>query len=793
MKTAHTIPLVSALLCFRFRCPCPSPHPLSFTVAHSIACLLLVSDRALNPPPCALRIPLQTRFRTQISNKHSLVQGPRHEPPVRQGPRRCQRQGLCHLTFKTGVSNFMWFWTVRSITASWSITDRAATTPTIFIDLTKCRNRVAWTSMSGLVAESSPSSSPPSTASTSRLYSAMSSYSGCYGYDYISHSGSFYVHPRKSFDCSHGSVLSRGPKPIDHHSCNTTLISSHISLCELSESSSARGIAARCRYTFQAFTHRLRESTLILNTGGQTGKSFSTGDRPGSTQQTYFHGMESSKPSCANSTPSHQQGPVEFAHNISPSPLTSGVIFHFGSHGTTTRGATGEENNHSGRPSVGERTHRSHTTSSLGSSDSAALDRTGSNNDSGSAQAVSHILESQLEPASSILGDRPNNSPPPLRAYHGPIPAVASNGDDASHILQMLTLLSRRHIYRDISVMARRTQCIRNGSEALNRPELQSMKNATRRLHRDIFPTELTLLDNLLTNVLKNKALVPSATRSEPIYRLRVDNFEVLLASLRQQRQIAEVAFVIIGRIIPKLPTFGPTGSVNQWHSSNDLEILSICFRLEVENLLWELDNIFDFQYGMPRSIIARLLSGNLSEAGQQFLKMKAFPLTASEWLQRLKRTNRSLVQQPLSVQTTVRSVQLSSLLQVNLATPSIHRDPFPPYPYRSPAASAVQTVHDHHWSVQSASTMTPGSSAIPVYCTPSAQHVTLQSSQATDPGRFDDVRIYRKPRPAWFVSPPFRPQASEPPRIVGSISTYILASHLIVPTVQFCPEAPNR
>ncbi|KAJ7137479.1 hypothetical protein C8R43DRAFT_1203193 [Mycena crocata] len=151
--------------------------------------------------------------------------------------------------------------------------------------------------------------------------------------------------------------------------------------------------------------------------------------------------------------------------------------------------------------------------------------------------------------------------------------------------------------------------CIRNGIAALIRPELQTMKNATRRVQRDVFPTELNLLDNVLTKVQNTEASVISLTQSEPVYRLQAEDFDLLLAFLHQHAQSAQIAFTFIGRIIAKLPTFGPTGkSISEWHRANHFEILSVCFRLEVENFIWELDTAFDFQHG---SELLRSLSRN--------------------------------------------------------------------------------------------------------------------------------------------------------------------------------------
>ncbi|KAJ7150086.1 hypothetical protein C8R43DRAFT_1191946 [Mycena crocata] len=271
--------------------------------------------------------------------------------------------------------------------------------------------------------------------------------------------------------------------------------------------------------------------------------------------------------------------------NILPSSLPSGAEFRFGSH--TDSPDMWDERNSRDTPTP-------HSFS--------ALPRPSHENDS--QPAMSHGSQSELQvDANANLGTSPFEDYifPTLREYHGPIVAVI-NQHDTRQILQLPTLLSRRNIHRNISVMARRTHCIRNGGEAFSRPDFENMKVATRRLQRDIFPRELNLLDELLVNVVKNLALDTSEERSglmKPVYRLWLEDYRLLLAYLYRQRQVANDGFLILGS----------SGSVSEWHNENDFEII-------VENFLWQLDQAFDYEgQQAPRSIADTLTEESLAIA----------------------------------------------------------------------------------------------------------------------------------------------------------------------------------
>jgi hypothetical protein len=140
----------------------------------------------------------------------------------------------------------------------------------------------------------------------------------------------------------------------------------------------------------------------------------------------------------------------------------------------------------------------------------------------------------------------------------------------------------------------------------MEKPQLFAMRTATQRLQRDIFPTELDLLNGLFLKVKKNEAMDTSEEKSglvKPVYRLRVDDYQLLLTHLYCQRQVTLDALTIIGRTAPSLPGYGLLGDVSEWYNENNFEILCVCFRLEVENFLWELDQAFDYPQGHSRAL----------------------------------------------------------------------------------------------------------------------------------------------------------------------------------------------
>lgn len=64
------------------------------------------------------------------------------------------------------------------------------------------------------------------------------------------------------------------------------------------------------------------------------------------------------------------------------------------------------------------------------------------------------------------------------------------------------------------------------------------------------------------------------------------DNLLNLNVALRKIRDEAAENFHMNGVRLPWLPTWGFTGSIDQWYNWNDNECMATCFRVEVERFL---------------------------------------------------------------------------------------------------------------------------------------------------------------------------------------------------------------
>lgn len=64
------------------------------------------------------------------------------------------------------------------------------------------------------------------------------------------------------------------------------------------------------------------------------------------------------------------------------------------------------------------------------------------------------------------------------------------------------------------------------------------------------------------------------------------DNLLNLNVALRKIRDETAENFHMNGVRLPWLPTWGFTGSIDQWYNWNDNECMATCFRVEVERFL---------------------------------------------------------------------------------------------------------------------------------------------------------------------------------------------------------------
>ncbi|KAJ7113266.1 hypothetical protein C8R43DRAFT_1157229, partial [Mycena crocata] len=488
------------------------------------------------------------------------------------------------------------------------------------------------------------------------------------------------------------------------------------------------------------------------------------------------------------------RGPTESGSHTSPSSPTSGLPIHSGLRtassdvrriATVSEGIAG--------PSVSLHDFRTDSSTSRVSHDST-VPKQSHNHASTGLDGSNH--------GSSMLPARTKYIFPDLRDYRGPILAVI-NHHDAQQLLQLPTLLSRRRIYRNHSVMARRNQCIRKGGEAFCRLGLGNMKVATRRLQRDIFAMELNLLNDVLIHVQKNETLDTSEQRSgsiKAVYRLRVDNYQLLLTSLYHQREAANDALSILGRTPPKLPTLGSSGNVAEWHNENDFEIIGVCFRLEVENFLWELDQALNCR-GHPHR--QSVVNTKLLQITQGLAPEIALRVGGSDSEIQKGQHFPQRVQQFVSAQT-IRLVQHPPVVPALLHFSTIH---LAERPAAQPTTSlcmnrkvltgipavrgtdataisssgAMDVYRRYSSSLNNPFRFTTGNHSL----NEAPPSIATYALEATTPGRFDDVRVYRKPRPAWldeiqWISCEYDPNSETEVRDRDhSCNTTLISSHI--------------
>jgi hypothetical protein len=83
------------------------------------------------------------------------------------------------------------------------------------------------------------------------------------------------------------------------------------------------------------------------------------------------------------------------------------------------------------------------------------------------------------------------------------------------------------------------------------------------------------------------------------------ENYEGLLQALAICKRSAMNGFRINGKRAPNLPSWGGSGyGPNEFYTVNDFEILSVCFRLEVEQFLFQLRQFYDFERRRPSSFV---------------------------------------------------------------------------------------------------------------------------------------------------------------------------------------------
>lgn len=141
-------------------------------------------------------------------------------------------------------------------------------------------------------------------------------------------------------------------------------------------------------------------------------------------------------------------------------------------------------------------------------------------------------------------------------------------------------------IRRDRSLDARRSAALDAGAAAFNRISLLNLKVLSKRLTRDVFAEETRLLERMLSEV---RCAVTSD--NSDIFAVDSTPFSRLVKRLNVLRQRARDSFLIAGSAIPSLPTWGRDGDITEFHGEDDFKILGVCFRAEVEDFLWRIQD----------------------------------------------------------------------------------------------------------------------------------------------------------------------------------------------------------
>ena len=154
----------------------------------------------------------------------------------------------------------------------------------------------------------------------------------------------------------------------------------------------------------------------------------------------------------------------------------------------------------------------------------------------------------------------------------------------------------------------RREECIEQGMVGLNRPNLKDMEPASRRMQEFIFRVEFQALESLFTSVFQGEmnfydaSGISFSTRS--VYRFDSAKFQVLMAQLYFRRGLASEGFRVKGKPLPAFPVIGTDGDIEQWYSENDSQIVGVCFWVELEHFLVQLDKEYDFSRVLPRGFL---------------------------------------------------------------------------------------------------------------------------------------------------------------------------------------------
>ncbi|KAJ7150131.1 hypothetical protein C8R43DRAFT_1128178 [Mycena crocata] len=186
----------------------------------------------------------------------------------------------------------------------------------------------------------------------------------------------------------------------------------------------------------------------------------------------------------------------------------------------------------------------------------------------------------------------------PLEPYDGPLEDddINASMEVSATTIMVPTLKPLFKIGTNAAILARRSEALIKGATAIGKGVLLSAQKASRRLFSTVFPGELDLLEDLLTNVERLELRDGS-----PVFRVVRAKFQKLQHILLQLRGLAEDSFRAAGRTPQSLPSWGDDEDILEVYDPNAFEILGVCYRVEVENFLFVLDKYYNFADRKPQ------------------------------------------------------------------------------------------------------------------------------------------------------------------------------------------------
>jgi hypothetical protein len=205
------------------------------------------------------------------------------------------------------------------------------------------------------------------------------------------------------------------------------------------------------------------------------------------------------------------------------------------------------------------------------------------------------ITNSEISTTSDLLSVTTSEMSEDVCYSIGPI-----ESDRISNIkLQIMILPSvegSRSIGEDDMARRRRDDGIKIGIDLLGKSQLRYWKGTTRRVQNEIFKKEFALLEDLLYTFW-----IGDNDQGHKRYAIDKNKYVKLLNLLERRKDAARKSFNLEGLGMPMLPSWGLDFGSDSFLTLHDFEVVSICFRAEVEYFCTRIDQVHSFTTGRLR------------------------------------------------------------------------------------------------------------------------------------------------------------------------------------------------